>query len=229
MASRKRASKARPKLELNIRLLNAAEALIGRHGPDGVSLRQVATAAGSNNHFAVQYHFGGKEGLIRAIFERRLRTLESKRGLMLDDLVRTGRDREPRALLEVMLRPIADERDQDGRCSYASFLLAMIVSTDLNSQWHMARVSAPLLLHVANLLRNHLNASREDLFLERINAASLCFLWTVVDYDRLAAEDPSYHEQFEARIARALDFSTAGFLHGVHSSQGSNSIGLENS
>lgn len=198
------------KRELKVRLLDAAEALIGRHGPDGVSLRQVAAAAGSSNHFAVQYHFGSKEGLIRAIFERRLRTLESTRGRMLDDLLRTGRDRLPRALLEVILQPIADERDENGRCSYASFLLAMFVTTDLNSQWHMARVSGPLLLHVTNLLRNHLNLSPEEIFLERINTACLGYLWTLVDCDRRAAADPGYAAQIEARLARALDFGAAG-------------------
>lgn len=214
VSTKKRASKPRPKLELNLRLLNAAEILFGRHGPEGISLRQVAAAAGSSNHFAVQYHFGDKDGLVRAILERRLRTLEAKRGVMLDELVRLGRDREPRALLEVMLRPIADERDQDGRCSYASFLLTMMISTDLNNQWNMAKVSAPLLLHVANLLRNHLNFPREDLFLERINTASLGFLWTVVDSDRLAADDPSYRDEVEGRVDRALDFSAAGLMHG---------------
>ncbi|MGE0434424.1 MAG: TetR/AcrR family transcriptional regulator [Planctomycetota bacterium] len=52
-------------------ILDAAEALLARHGYAAASLRQVTTAAGVNLA-AVHYHFGSKEGLLRALFERRL-------------------------------------------------------------------------------------------------------------------------------------------------------------
>ena len=51
-----------------LRLVLAAERLFALHGIDGVSLRQIASEAGSANNSAVHYHFGSKEGLIGAIF-----------------------------------------------------------------------------------------------------------------------------------------------------------------
>lgn len=65
-----------------LQLVVTAERLFGLHGIDGVSLRQVASEAGSGNNSAVHYHFGSKEGLIAAIFGHRLPQLLSERRLL---------------------------------------------------------------------------------------------------------------------------------------------------
>ncbi len=65
-----------------LRLVLAAERLFALHGIDGVSLRQIATEAGSANNSAVHYHFGSKRGLIEAIFRHRLPQLISERRLL---------------------------------------------------------------------------------------------------------------------------------------------------
>jgi predicted TIM-barrel fold metal-dependent hydrolase len=123
-------------------ILDAAEILLGRHGPDGVSLCQIAAAAGSANHFAVQYHFKTKEGLIREIFERRLRSLEAKRGRLLASVARRGCGHDAGTLLEVLLRPIADEYDAYGQRSYAAFLLGLRVFSQVGEHWAGSRDSA---------------------------------------------------------------------------------------
>jgi AcrR family transcriptional regulator len=60
----------------------AAERLFARHGIDGVSMREIGTAAGNANKSAVQYHFGSKDQLIQAIFEYRLPRLHERRRLL---------------------------------------------------------------------------------------------------------------------------------------------------
>jgi AcrR family transcriptional regulator len=65
-----------------LRLVVAAERLFAQHGIDGVSLRQIATEAGSGNNSAVHYHFGSKQGLIAAIFRHRLPQLLDERRLL---------------------------------------------------------------------------------------------------------------------------------------------------
>jgi AcrR family transcriptional regulator len=47
----------------------AAERLFAERGLDGVSLREIGAAVGNANNSAVQYHFGSKDQLVRAIFE----------------------------------------------------------------------------------------------------------------------------------------------------------------
>ena len=51
-------------------LLNSAEELFALHGIDAVSNRAIAEHAGTANHSAVTYHFGGREGLMRALLSR---------------------------------------------------------------------------------------------------------------------------------------------------------------
>ncbi|WP_329609208.1 TetR/AcrR family transcriptional regulator [Arthrobacter sp. ATA002] len=51
-------------------LLDAAEELFARHGIDAVSNRRIAEHAGTANHSAVAYHFGGREDLLRILVTR---------------------------------------------------------------------------------------------------------------------------------------------------------------
>ena len=52
------------------KLIAAAEQLFAERSIDGVSLRQINSAAGQRNSTALQYHFGGRSGLIRAVLDK---------------------------------------------------------------------------------------------------------------------------------------------------------------
>ena len=67
------------------RILNAAEQLFMEHGFDGASMRMLTSGAGVNLA-AINYHFGSKEGLLQAVFKRRLAWLNSERLRILDEL-----------------------------------------------------------------------------------------------------------------------------------------------
>lgn len=64
-------------------LLDASEKLFSEHGIQASSLRMITQQAGANLA-AVHYHFGSKEGLVRAVFSRRLRPLQEERLRLLD-------------------------------------------------------------------------------------------------------------------------------------------------
>ena len=64
-------------------LLLTAERLFAQRGCEGVSLREIAQAAGSRNNNAVQYHFGSREGLMAAIHVCRVGDMEAMREAML--------------------------------------------------------------------------------------------------------------------------------------------------
>jgi len=64
------------------RIFDAAETLFLEHGFDGTSLRMV-TARADANVGAVNYHFGGKEGLFREMLARRLDPLHEARLALL--------------------------------------------------------------------------------------------------------------------------------------------------
>ncbi|WP_181788807.1 TetR/AcrR family transcriptional regulator [Streptomyces phytophilus] len=67
------------------RLLDAAERLFAEHGFAATSLRTVTEAADANVA-AVNYHFGSKEGLLRAVVERAMATVNRERLRLLGEL-----------------------------------------------------------------------------------------------------------------------------------------------
>src|SRR4028119_1065047 len=72
-------------------LLDAAEKLFSEHGIQASSLRAITQQAVANLA-AVDYHFGSKEGLVRAVFSRRLKPLDEERTRLLQacDLTEGG-------------------------------------------------------------------------------------------------------------------------------------------
>ncbi|WP_297005007.1 TetR/AcrR family transcriptional regulator [uncultured Corynebacterium sp.] len=67
-------------------LLDAAEALFALHGIDAVSDRAIAEEAGTANHSAVGYHFGGRDGLLCALLARETEGKAATRAAMVDAL-----------------------------------------------------------------------------------------------------------------------------------------------
>ncbi len=109
------------------RLLDAAERLVAERGVD-VPLREVALAAGQRNNSAVHYHFGSREGLLEAVLAWRLEPVNARMLAMLADLEASSdgggaeRHREPCALVDVLVRPMATEPYLAGSSHYARFL-----------------------------------------------------------------------------------------------------------
>lgn len=78
---------------------DAALRLFADRGIDGVTVRQIAEAAGQKNHAAVGYHFGSKEELVRAVIVHGARLIDALRGDMLDQAERFG---GPHSVLDVV-------------------------------------------------------------------------------------------------------------------------------
>ena len=93
-------------------LIRAAERLFAEHGSDGVSLREITAAAGATNASAVQYHFGDRRGLVRAVLAKHEVAIEQRRHELLDAYeARPAPD--VRALAAALVRPLAAELDND--------------------------------------------------------------------------------------------------------------------
>jgi AcrR family transcriptional regulator len=189
-------------------LVEAGERLFGLHGLEGVSLRQIAAAVGSSNSYVVQYHFGDKEALCRAIFVRRLPSLEARRGALLAKARQAGRAEDPRVLLEVILQPMSQERDREGRRTYAAFLLGLRSRHSLAQPRREAAALAPLTEHLLELLRTAVGPTPLALFRSRMLAASTLYWHALADLDdqffrtgRLAvSEDATLGEALDAGV-----------------------------
>jgi AcrR family transcriptional regulator len=86
-------------------LVDAAERLFGERGIDGVSLREVGAAAGQRNTSAALYHFGSKDALVDAVFDRRMASVNADRLARLAALDETDRGHDPVALVEAFVEP----------------------------------------------------------------------------------------------------------------------------
>jgi AcrR family transcriptional regulator len=184
-----RPRKARETLASRDALIDAAERLFGLHGLDGVSFRQIAQEAGALNNFAVQYHFGDKAGLVRAIFERRLAAMELRRAGMLSEAKRAGRLGEIKTLIEIIFRPIAEQADETGRRTYAAFLLALEHAGDDSRSRAQVAGAAPITEHVTDLLVAAASHVPKALFAHRIKGVTTGFLVSVLRHGR-ASEPP---------------------------------------
>src|SRR3954465_1594479 len=88
------------------RMLDAAERLFLEHGFDGTSLRMLTGAAGVNLA-AVNYHFGGKEELFRAMLSARLDPLNRDRIALLGEYEKAagGRPLPCETILKALFAP----------------------------------------------------------------------------------------------------------------------------
>jgi AcrR family transcriptional regulator len=89
-------------------LLDVAEQLYGTHGVDRVSLREIRLAAGQRNQSAMQFHFGDRDGVLRALTDRHLPRQAAIQNALYDAMVAEGRQDDPRSLVEVLVRPTAE-------------------------------------------------------------------------------------------------------------------------
>jgi AcrR family transcriptional regulator len=87
-------------------LIDAAEILFAEHGIGGVSLREINRAAGAKNAVAVQYHFGDRAGIIKAITEKHLPPIDAARHAMLDEYEAAGKH-DIRALAAAWVQPLS--------------------------------------------------------------------------------------------------------------------------
>jgi AcrR family transcriptional regulator len=67
------------------RLIDAAVRLFGEHGVGATSPRMLTETAGTNIA-AVNYHFGSKEGLLRAVVDHTMHAVNDQRRRSLDEL-----------------------------------------------------------------------------------------------------------------------------------------------
>lgn len=102
--------------------------LFAERGVDGVTVRQIADAAGQKNHAALTYHFGSKEALIREMIVDGARAIDARRNAALDAASEAG---GPRTVLEVMQILVETSIDPDppawGEC-YNRFVVGLQLS-----------------------------------------------------------------------------------------------------
>ncbi|MFI0781048.1 TetR/AcrR family transcriptional regulator [Streptomyces sp. NPDC021212] len=106
-------------------LLTAAERLFAEHGVHAVANRQISAAAGQGNNAAVNYHFGTKTDLVRAIVRRHAEQMERIRAGMLADI---GDSTELRDWVACAVRPTTEHLAALGHPSWYARFIAQVTA-----------------------------------------------------------------------------------------------------
>lgn len=85
-SDRRRNRRSRNGDDTRMRIIDAAEAMFADHGYDGTSLRGIMAKANVSISL-INYHFGNKEGLLRAIFEHKAAPLNRQRLALIEEAV----------------------------------------------------------------------------------------------------------------------------------------------
>lgn len=159
-------------------LIAAAERLYAERGVDGVSMRELGLAAGQRNTAAVQYHFGGREDLIAAIFDNRMPAINARRTDVLDRL-----DADPSATLRDYLRalvyPLVEGSAGEDNF-YAPFLARLL--TDPARRAGLGWDSAASIRRTTAYLRRELRPLGHEVVKERLVMLNHVMLRTIADH-----------------------------------------------
>ena len=114
------------------RILREAERVFGDSGFDGAPMRRIADAAGVPVAL-ISYHFGSKDGLYRAVFDRRAPTIVEQRlaGLAIA-MSETDLDRRLELVVKALVLPMLHLRASDRDPSFGRLLAHE--TTDPNSE-----------------------------------------------------------------------------------------------
>ncbi|MDI9915911.1 TetR family transcriptional regulator [Rhodococcus sp. IEGM 1379] len=116
-------------------ITDVADRMFAERGVDEVSLREIVIESGQKNVSAVQYYFGGRDGLFLAVFRRRLAKLNEARSAYLEVVDSEGRGEDIRSLIEVSIVPLADYlRSVTDGSHYARFSARMTPRVDFTSR-----------------------------------------------------------------------------------------------
>lgn len=102
--------------------------LFAQHGVDGVSVRQIAEAAGQKNHNAITYHFGSKDALIRELIVDGAKAIDQRRNAALDQAQAAGGPTSVAQVMEILVDTSIDPNPPTWGESYTRFIVGLQMS-----------------------------------------------------------------------------------------------------
>jgi AcrR family transcriptional regulator len=167
-------------------LLDAAEKLFLQHGPDDVSARAIVREAGQKNQSALQYHFGGREGLITSIISHRMQQVESRRSVLIEHELSEDNDPPLRTLCAVLVRaPFLLCRERKNFREFLGQLGQRFLASDRDSTFAVNDSKLPSLQAIRELIWPHLVHVPSELLLLRAENANYLVLLTISRRARL--------------------------------------------
>lgn len=202
----------KPVSETQKRILDAAEELFADQGLDRVSIRDITDAA-KVNLAAVNYHFGTKEELIAAVFDRRLVPLNLARLAALDEVERKAVGHPPKLedILSAFVRPALECCLQDSSGAHFGKLFGRCMAeTRPEIEALLIRQFEPLMHRIDTaLMRTLPNLPRAEIFWRMKFTFGALHHW-LLTMDRFV---PPWGQgvSVEDQTKKLISFAAAGF------------------
>lgn len=154
----------RPESATRDSLLDAAEALFAEHGFADTSVRAITDAAEANVA-AVNYHFGSKLGLVKAVLERRVGPLNAERLRRLD-ACETGGEATLEDVVAAFVVPALEMVRRDGdRATLARLLGNVFAQANADLRPVLLELFGPVIERFVPVLRRLLpSLSAEQIY-----------------------------------------------------------------
>ena len=117
-----------PKCDTEQQLKDAALRLFGDHGIDGVTLREISTAASQKNHGAVFYYFRTKEELVYALLKEGVGIINDRQNRWLDELEAGAGEIEIRDIARILIFSHVDVHGGGGEDTFSRFFQQAITT-----------------------------------------------------------------------------------------------------
>jgi AcrR family transcriptional regulator len=197
------------------RLLDEAEKLFAQHGFDGVSVRDITKAAGVDVALA-NYHFGSKEKLFDAVFQRRAEAMNARRIVLLEDVLeRSGPGVPPlEDVIGAFTWPVAEIMIEGGEGGRAyGRLVAHVNNSSKYARLAMTRFFDPVVLRFMEVLRSILPECREEELFWSYHFLSGALTLSMAETGRLdnLSKGRCRSDDLKAIFARMVPFCAAGF------------------
>jgi AcrR family transcriptional regulator len=182
------------------RLIREAERLFATRGVLQTTSREIVEASGQRNVSALTYHFGSRDGLLRAILVRFDDVLDAERGQRMvgpDDTTRTL----VAALLVPYARPLATPEGRD-------YLRIVAQLSEGFPQWR-AGPTGPHLRRILGLLETRPAGLRREVRKERVVAAITLMTAAMAERARLRADRRRVRLDDRAFVANLADMIVA--------------------
>jgi AcrR family transcriptional regulator len=190
------------------RLVRAAEYLFARSGID-VPIREIHERAGQRNASAIQYHFGSKQDLVKAVMDRHALS-DTEIAVIRADL-RARRD-DPRSLVEAIVRRIAGYLATEESRDYVRIAFQLLFQARIRSDLD-AEIDRPDLISFdaeIDVIRSAVPYLTKRVLRERALAGLTFVTLQVAERARIIDDDPAEplldEEEF---IDNLVDMTTA--------------------
>lgn len=194
-------------------IMDVAEKLFAEKGIDATSTRAIVSEAGVNLA-AINYHFGSKEGLLKAVIFRIVNKINDERLSQLDSLERNNQSPAINAIIIAFLSPFAKiTQEQPNRSKYIIRLMGKLAS-DPERFWRITKeIFTEVVMRFSAAIKRALPYLSESEVMWRFKFMLGAMIMVVAPRplpDKLAKLEPAPDDINQA-IAYVIQFVSAGF------------------